>query len=158
MVGINDGTVWWSLITSLRTRSWTVQATEPRIVQVLLTSHCRQLEHSILRYLRCTLPAPPSYPASRNTRTHTHTPFMQAVQTVQTDCMYTGTKFRFTRFTASFRSKAPKICWDPTASKLDFLACFVSTAYIFFDRKSEVENKNPDLIGRDLNHLRNKLR
>ena len=28
----------------------------------------------------------------------------------------------------------------------------------FFDRKSEVENKNPDLIGRDLNHLRNKLR
>ena len=51
----------------------TASSTEPHIVQVLLTSHCRQIEHSILRYLHCTLLASPSYPASRNTRTHTHT-------------------------------------------------------------------------------------
>ena len=31
-------------------------------------------------------------------------------------------------------------------------------AHFFSIEKSEVENKNPDLIGRDLNHLRNKLR
>ena len=60
-------------------------STEPYIVRVLLTSHCRQIEHSILRYLHCTLLASPSS-CFTNKRTHTHPPFMQAVQTVQTDC------------------------------------------------------------------------
>ena len=102
-------------------------STEPHIVQVLLImSHCRQIEHSILRYLHCTLPASRSYPASRNTRTHTHTCTLHASSTDSADRQ--GTKLRFTRFTASIRSKASKICWDPTASKLEFLACFVSTA------------------------------
>ena len=111
-------------------------STEPHIVQVLLTSHCRQIEHSILRYLHCTLPASRSYPASQNTRTHTHTPFMQAVQTVQTEGMYTGIKFRFTHFTASFRWKAFKICQDPTTSKMQFFARFDSTAYFFRSKKN----------------------
>ena len=112
--------------------------TEPHIVQILLTSHCRQIEHSVLCFLHCTVPASPSYPASRKTRTHTHTPFMQAVQTVQTDCCTQGTKFRFTRFTASFRSKAFKICWDPTASgqllweRLEFYFAVILNAFFIF--------------------------
>ena len=53
MVMISDGTVWvvgcdhqfaYTLMDS-------ASSTEPHIVQVLLTSHCRQIEHSILRYL-----------------------------------------------------------------------------------------------------------
>ena len=48
-------------------------STKPHFVQFLLTSHCKQIEHTILRCLCCTLPASPSSLASRNTRTHTHT-------------------------------------------------------------------------------------
>ena len=108
-------------------------STEPHFVQVLLTSHCKQIEHIILRCLCCTLPAFPSYLASRNTRTHTHTHTLHASSTDSADRL-----FRFTRFTASFRSKASKICWDSTASnpKLEFLACFVSTAYFFRSQKN----------------------
>ena len=100
-------------------------STEPHFVQVLLTSHCKQIEHMILRYLHCTLPASPSYPASRKTRTHTHThpSCKQYRQCRPTVCTH-GIKFRFTHFTASFRSKAFKICWDPTTSKREFSPSF----------------------------------
>ena len=99
-------------------------STEPHIVQVLLTSHCRQIEHSILRYLHCTLPAPPSYPASRNTRTHTHTPFMQAVQTVQTDGMYTGDQVPFHAFHCLFSIESPQNLLGPNGVKTRIFGLF----------------------------------
>ena len=110
-------------------------STEPHIVQVLLPYHCKQIEHIILRCLRCTLPASPSYPA-HETRARTHTHTLHASSTaVHTDGMYTGIKFRFTHFTASFRWKAFKICQDPTTSKMQFFARFDSTAYFFRSKK-----------------------
>ena len=99
-------------------------STEPHIVQVLLTSHCRQIEHSILRYLHCTLPASPSYPASRNTRTHTHTPFMQAEQTVQTDCMYTGDQVPFHAFHCLFSIESLQNLLGPNDVKTRIFGLF----------------------------------
>ena len=111
-------------------------STEPHIAQVLLTSHCRQIEHSILRYLHCTLLASPSYPASRNTRTPTHTPFMQAVQTVQTACTYAEDQVPFHACHCLFSIESLfRICCDPTTSKREFFARFDSTARFFRSKK-----------------------
>ena len=62
-------------------------STEPHIVQVLLPYHCKQIEHIILRCLRCTLPASPSYPA-HETRARTHTPPLHASSTDSADRRY----------------------------------------------------------------------
>ena len=90
---------------------------EPHIVQVFLTSHCKQIKHIILRCLYCSLPASPSYPTLRNTRAHTQTPFMQAVQKVQTVCMYTGDQVLFYAFHCLFSIESFKINLDSTTSK-----------------------------------------
>ena len=45
---------------------------------------------------------------------------------------------------------------EKQSAKRHALRACLSTS--FFDRKSDVENQNPELTGRDLNHLRNKLR
>ena len=113
------------MITSLRTRSWTVQAAQSRILFKSFSRHTvGQIEHSILRYLHCTLLASPSYPASRNTRTRTHTPFMQAVQTVQTDCMYTGDQVPFHAFHCLFSIESLQNLLGPNNVKTRIFGLF----------------------------------
>ena len=149
MVGMNDGTVWWGVITSLRTRSWIVQAVQSRIFYKSF------LRRTISRYniLSCavcaTLPASPSYPASRNTRTQTHTrPHASRTDSANRRYVHRGIKFRFTHFTASFRWKAFKICQDPTTSKMQFFARFDSTAYFFRSKKNLLRHAlRPSLMG-----------
>ena len=110
----------------------TASSTEPHIVQVLLTSHCRQIEHSILRYLHCTLPASRSYPASRNTRTHTHTPFMQqAVQTVLTDRGPSSVS----RVSLPLFDRKPQKSAGTQRRQNSNFCIFSFPPHIFFDRK-----------------------
>ena len=88
MVGIWDGTVWWGVITSLRAGSWTVQAVQSRILYKYFSrTTVKQIEHIILRCLRCTLPASPSYPA-HETRARTHTHTLHASSTDSADRRY----------------------------------------------------------------------
>ena len=83
------------------------------------------------------LPASPSHPASRNTRTHAHThPSCKQHRQCRPQKCRQGTNFCLTGFAVSFRSKASKICWDPTASKLEVVPWFVSTTYFFSIEKN----------------------
>ena len=120
-------------------------STEPHIVQVLLTSHCRQIERSTLRYLHCTLPASPSCPASRNTRTHTHTPLMQAVQTVQTDCMYTGDQVPFHAFHCLFSIESLENLLGPNGVKSRSF-CVFRFHRIFFLIEKKCAKTRPELL------------
>ena len=90
------------------------------------------------------MPASPSYPASRNTRTHTLIScFMQAVQTVQTDCMYTGNQVPFHAFHCLFSIESPQNLLGRNGFKsLIFgLFCFHR---IFFSIEEKCANTRPE--------------
>ena len=110
------------VITSLHTRSWTVQAAQSRILYKPFSRHTVG-RYDIVSCAICNARCPLRlHILLHETRARTHTP-LDASSTDSADRL-----FRFTRFAASFRSKASKICGDSTASKLEFLACLVSIA------------------------------
>ena len=72
--------------------------------------------------------------------------------------IFSSTPLCVLRPSAMMKNKKIKTRLKLLQNKIPNAPIRVGLSTFFFDRKSEVENKNPDLIGRDLNHLRNKLR
>ena len=109
-------------------------STEPHIVQVLLPYHCKQIEHIILRCLRCTLPASPSYPAHETrARTHTHTLHASSRQCTPTVCPQ-GSSSVSRISLPLFDGKPSKYARTQRHQKCNFSLASIPP-HIFFDRK-----------------------